>query len=197
MITDNKLIQKLPVISSDGWDELEAGNDFIRGTRIRFSQGDYICANGASVSPEELYGVFSVMKAWQRWHDGRAETRITLPGQRHPLRDEIGDNDKNTWPLSKDGQQEDPWSDVRAVHMVSASNMEEYTFVTQTYGGRKSVAELGEKVRRMRMRYPNARPVIVLRYEKMRTKQGSTLKPVLFVAEWHGLEGPVDTLKLC
>lgn len=197
MTTDNQLMLTLPVITSDGWDELEGGNSFIRGMRIRFSQGDFFCANGASVSSEERFGVVGVKKGWQRWCDGRAETRITLPGQIHPSRDEIGDTNEALWPLNKDGRKEDPWCDVRAVHMVSAANLQEYTFVTQTYGGRKSVAELGEKIRRMRMRYPNARPIIVLRHEKMRTKQGSALKPVLSVDEWHGLEGPDDLTKLC
>src|SRR5262245_42298642 len=121
----------LPVTNGDGWDAVpERGNDLIRGKILKFKDGLYFLGGLAEPLNGTAVAVLDVAVAWVKWVDGKPEHRITRPGQRHPNRDELGDNDQDLWPEDRNGKPEDPWKDTRYVYLIDPQTAEEMTFIT-------------------------------------------------------------------
>ncbi len=184
------------IAATDGWNAITTAQSFICGNRIRYSQGDYITTNGASLRPDDLFGVSGVAQAYQKWVNGVPETRVILSGQPHPSREMLGDLDESLWPLSQSGVPIDPWAHVYAVYLVNLKTGSEFTILLKTLGGKRAVEELAYSIQRMRTRHPYARPVISLRSEKMKTSHGSTPKPVFKIEHWSGVNDSTDSPKL-
>lgn len=192
----SKELEITSIAATDGWNAITNVQSFISGNRIRYSQGDYTTTNGASLCPDDLFGVTGVSQAWQKWVDGVPETRMTLPQQPHPSRELLGDLDENLWPLGQNGIRTDPWTHVYAVYLMNLETGLEFTIVLKTIGGKRAVEELASVIQRMRSLHPRARAVISLRSEKMKTRHGSTPKPVFKIEHWSGIDTSVDNQKL-
>src|SRR5262249_2561515 len=135
--------------------------------------------------------VTGVTVAWVRWEDGLpAEHRITGPHQQHPERDELDHNNKSEWPIGFGNEPADPWRDSRYLYLLDPATAEDYTFVTETYGGRRAVGDLKNQIANVRCAHPGAIPLISLSSEMMPTKAGpSRPKPYFKVIDWRPGKG--------
>jgi hypothetical protein len=177
--------------ADDGWNSVPATTSgILRGQRMKLQQdGHYYLAK--STEPfftEQDLVVVGVVTAWQRWQDKKiAETRVTLPGQSHPDRDELGFNDKVKWPVGYDGEtKSDPWRDCRFLHLANPRSAQEFTLVVDNYHGRDAIGVLKDQIRNARTAHPSAVPIIKLAAEQRRTKYGSLVwRPLFVVVDWH------------
>jgi hypothetical protein len=184
---------RLPAASADGWDEVpETGGSLIVGFKVKFDFNNRCwLIDDAKIAPEaegDTYAVFGVKAVWTKWgEDRKPQHRVTQPGQRHPERNDLPDNDEGEWPLGLDGKNpEDPWKDTRYVLMINTQTAAEFTFVTDTYGGRRAVSDLKQQIANARRVHPGAVPIVKLSIATMPTKFGPKPRPMLKVVDWHG-----------
>jgi hypothetical protein len=171
----------------DGFDVAEPVNgNLIRGALLRFKD-DAFLVGGVDHLPEDVtrFTVTSMTTLWTRWENEKPTHRVTLPGQQHPRRDELGDLDEKLWPKNKDGVRADPWNDTRHVTMVHDDSAAVFTFSTSTTGGRIGVAELKDAIALRRRVRPGCFPVVELDTKTMKTKYGDRLRPYFRIVGWH------------
>jgi hypothetical protein len=110
----------LPVVSNDGWETVPAksSDNIIKGKRVKFSADGHYIANKTEGIDDKTLVVIGVVTAWTTWgDDGKAQHRITHPGENHPFRDELPDRDPSLWKVSFD-KPADPWKDTRYVYLI-------------------------------------------------------------------------------
>lgn len=134
---------------SDGWDSVpENTGQLIIGAKLKFKDGAWF-ADGEKVgnAKDATFAVADVTVAWVHWLGKKPiEHRVTKPGQRHPERDELPDRDEKLWEPGLDGSPEDPWKDTRYVLLIDIVSAAEFTFITDTHGGRRAVRDLKRQV---------------------------------------------------
>ena len=127
-----------------------------------------------------------VNTGWVKWQDSKPiEHRITQPGHLHPDRDDLPDRDKTTWQPGLNGEPADPWRDTRYLRLIDPRTGQDYTFVSDTYGGRKAVGDLKSQIGNVRFAYPGAVPVVQLGSTKMKTSFGLKPRPEFKVVGWR------------
>jgi hypothetical protein len=62
---------------------------------------------------------------------------------------------------------------------------QDYTFVTDTYGGRKAVGDLKSQITNVRFAYPGAVPIVQLGSTMMPTSYGLKPRPEFKVVGWR------------
>jgi hypothetical protein len=185
--------ERLPAASADGWDEVpETGGSLIVGFKVKFDFNNRCwLIDDAKIEPEaedDSYAVLGVKSVWTKWgEDRKPQHRVTPPGQRHPERNDLPDNDEGEWPLGLDGKEpKDPWADARYLRMINTQTAAEFTFVTDTYGGRRAVSDLKQQIANARRVHPGAVPIVKLSVATMPTKYGPKPRPMLKVIDWRG-----------
>jgi hypothetical protein len=157
---------------ADGFSVAEkAGNNLIVGKMLKFTVDSKYKVDKADDLPDGTALVaIDVITAWVKWLGEKpAEHRITRPGQVHPDRDDLPDQDKATWASGLNGQPADPWRDTRYLRLIDPRTGQDYTFVTDTYGGRKALGDLKSQIGNVRFAYPGALPVVELGSTMMKT----------------------------
>src|ERR1700746_1714820 len=102
------------------------------GQRLRYEKGAYYAGKGYA---DELplgtrLQVVDIAAAWVKWvNDGIVDTHTQLP---LPHRENLDDHHPA-------GTQDDPWRCCRYVYLVHPDDGREFTFVTQSWGGRSAV----------------------------------------------------------
>src|SRR5262249_15462364 len=81
------------------------------------------------------------------------------------------------WEEGPSGEPKDPWQNTRNVYLVDPLTAEAYTFSTSSWGGRRSVSDLGDQIARMRTVHADAVPIVELRAQEMPTRFGRKSKP--------------------
>jgi hypothetical protein len=141
--------------------------------------------------PDEPLVAIGVTTVWVHWQkdvhgDGRPiEHRVTAAGQIHPDREDLGDLDAKAWSLGLDGKPADPWKDTRYLYLVNPRTGADYTFVTDSYGGRKGVGNLKTKIMNVRMAHAGAVPVIKASFAPFKTQYGMRKRPEFEVLNWR------------
>lgn len=162
-----------------------ASPSYIVGQLLKFADGRYKVDKIQDLPPGGRYCAVNVATVWVRWADKKpAEHLITTPGQHHPERDELGDLDQSKWPMGLNGQPDDPWKDTRYVHLVNQKTGADYTFVTDSHGGRRAVGDLKSQIANIRNEHRQALPIIELGSVSWKTKFGSALRPAFHVVSW-------------
>jgi hypothetical protein len=137
-------------------EERNPSNSLIIGRILKFKDGGYTVdktyfPNGGR------YVVRDVLFVWVHWVDGKpVEHRITNPGDVHPERDELPDQDQDQWPAGFDGKPSDPWRDTRYLQVICQKTGADFTFISETHGGHRAVAELKAQIRNVRSAHPGA-----------------------------------------
>jgi len=129
---------KLMIPHGDGWASVPPEPErFTKGRVVKFRDGAYfINRNEPILADERQLIVTCVTVAWVRWEDGRpVEHRITGPHQRHPEREKLSHRDESEWPIGFGDKPADVWRDSRYIYLLDPKTAEEYSFVTETYGG--------------------------------------------------------------
>jgi hypothetical protein len=177
--------------TGDGFDVAEpGGNTLMIGRMLKFNNGTFYVDKTEVMPPGTPLVVVSVVTVWIKWQDGRpVERRITYPGQTHPVRDDLPDQDETSWELGLNGRPADPWRDSRYLHCVDPKTGADYTFVTDSYGGRKAIGELKSQISNVRFAHPGAVPVIAIASTMMPTDYGPRPRPQFMVTSWKSLSG--------
>src|SRR5262245_31615711 len=97
---------------SDGWDivpqEKQETSGLIRGTIARFREREYVLDKLHNITGNR-YGLTGVSVLWVQWRGGKPqEHRITQPGQQHPYREDLPDQDRALWEAGLSGEPADP-----------------------------------------------------------------------------------------
>ena len=165
---------------------------FIRGQMIKYNDGAFIVDKTEPLPDEALVAV-GVVTAWVNWgEDENGETkpiehRVTAASQIHPSRDDLPDQDDSLWPLGLNSEPTDPWRDTRYLYLVNPRTGADYTFITDSYGGRRGVGSL--KVMNVRMAHPGAVPVIKTKSAPFKTSYGMKKRPEFEVIGWRNADG--------
>jgi hypothetical protein len=173
-------------IIKDGFstEERKNGNSLITGRILKFKDSGYT-VDKESFASGGRYFARDVATVWTHWEDGEpVEHRITEPGGYHPDRSELPDQDQNLWPIGLGGTAADPWRDSRYLHLVCQQSGADYTFISDTHGGRQAVGQLKDQIRNVRYAHPGAMPIIALGMTPMKTKYGMRQRPQFVVVGW-------------
>ncbi len=170
--------------TADGFAVAERSGGLIIGKLLKFINGHYVADKTEPVALGTELVALNVVTCWTKWQDGKPDHRITHPGQCHPERDELPDRDETAWEEGLDGKPSDPWRDARYVHLVNPRTGAEFTFVTDSHGGRKGVGELKSSVANVRFAHPGAVPVVQLRSTTFPTRHGPKPRPQFEIVGW-------------
>jgi hypothetical protein len=173
---------------TDGFSVAEkAGNNLIVGKLMKFTvDGKYKVDKAENLPDNTCLVAIDVTTAWINWRDRKPiEHRITHPGQVHPVREDLPDLDKTTWERGLNGEPADPWKDTRYLRLIDPRTGLDYTFVTDTYGGRKAVGDLKSQIANVRFAYPGAVPLVRLGSTMMPTAFGLKPRPEFKVIDWR------------
>jgi hypothetical protein len=185
------------IVQADGFTVAEKpGSNLIVGKMLKFTVDSKYKVDKADNLPDNATLIaIDVTTAWVKWHDGKPiEHRITQPGQGHPDRADVPDRDESTWEPGINGQPADPWRDTRYLRLIDPRTGQDYTFVTDTYGGRKAVGDLKSQISNVRFAYPGAVPVVRLGSTMMKTSFGLKPRPEFKVVDWRNKNNPTVQL---
>jgi hypothetical protein len=178
-------------MTGDGFDVSEpGGGGLMIGRMMKFNNGTYYVDKTEVMPLGTALVVVGVVTVWIKWRDGRPiERRVTYPGQTHPDRNDLPDQDQSVWELGLSGQPADPWKDSRYLHLVDPRTGADYTFVTDSYGGRRAIGDLKSQISNVRFAHPSAVPVVQLASTMMPTDYGPKPRPQFKVVSWKGAGG--------
>jgi hypothetical protein len=169
----------------DGFGVPEQSGGLITGAMLKFNDRVYLVDKTEELPLGTRLVALNVTTTWIHWQDGKPEHHITELGRAHPCREDWPDQDKSKWPLDQTGNPSDPWKDTRYVHLVDPRNGKDYTFITDTIGGRRAVGDLKNQTRNVRLAHPGAVPVVELRWTMMKTRHGLKPRPLFEVVDWR------------
>ena len=173
---------------ADGFSVAErAGSNLLVGKTAKFTTDAKYSVDKADTLPDNTTLVaMDITTAWVKWQNGKpVEHRITQPGQVHPDRADLPDQDKTTWERGLNGEPSDPWRDTRYLRLIDPRTGQDYTFVTDTYGGRKAVGGLKSQTSNVRFAYPGAVPLVQLGSTMMKTAFGLKPRPEFKIVGWR------------
>jgi hypothetical protein len=158
----------------DGFDD-DAKNPTaspIRGTNIKFKDGNYYAFSERVDVRGKSYAVIEKQQGWQKLESGcPPEYLMKTIGEPRPPRPHVDERD---WPLNLNGAPEHPWKLTTYLRLFDIESGEISTFWTNTVGGNVAVGELADQVDFMRQSRPNAIPVIALEARDMPTQYGGS-----------------------
>jgi hypothetical protein len=181
--------QELALNTDDGFSVAEPmGNRFIIGGMIKYDKHAYALNKTEPMPLGTILVVLGVITAWVKWWDQMpVEHRITREGQHHPVLDDMPDRDKTKWQPGPDGRPADPWKDTRYLHLIDPQTGQDFTFVTDSNGGRMAIGELKSAIRNVRMARPGTVAMIKLGTGTFKSrKYGLVPRPVFEIIEYRG-----------
>ncbi|MBR1301240.1 hypothetical protein [Bradyrhizobium sp. AUGA SZCCT0042] len=171
--------------------EEKLGESLISGRMIKFSEGNFTIDKIETLPPGTQLIVMAMATVWVHWDGGKpVEQRITRAGESHPDRGDLPDQDNSLWPPGLNDKPEDPWKDTRYVHLIDPNTGSDYTFITDSIGGRRAVSDLKRQIANKRATFPEAFPIVTLVKSEMKTKFGRKLRPDFKVVGWHNAAQP-------
>jgi hypothetical protein len=174
--------------NGDGFAVQESsGGTFIIGKMLKFNDGHYTVDKFETLPAGTTLVAVNVITAWVHWEGGQPiEHRVTREGQRHPDVEEMPDRGESKWPLGLNNEPSDPWKDTRYLHLINPQTGADYTFITDSYGGRRGVGDLKSAIRNVRYAHPTAVPVVQPCGAPMKTRFGMKQRPEFKVVGWRG-----------
>jgi hypothetical protein len=179
---------ELIVANADGFAVQEnAGASMIVGKMVKFLDGRFVVDKTEPLPATTTLVAVNAVTAWVHWEDSRpVEHRITQPGQSHPYRTDLPDQDETKWPPGLNDEPSDPWRDTRYLHLIDPNTGADYTFVTDSFGGRRAVGDLKQQIANVRMAHPRAVPLVQLASTMMKTRFGQKARPDFKIVGWRG-----------
>jgi len=175
-------------ITNDGFAvEENTGSGNIVGKILKFTGNQWTANKTENLAAGTKLVANAVVTAWVHWVDAMpAEHRITQLGQRHPKREELPDLDQSKWPPGLSKEPSDPWRDTRYLHLIDQQSGADFTFVTESYGGRTAIKELKQQIANVRRAHPSALPIVALGSVQWDTDYGRQWRPQFVVVDWVG-----------
>ena len=90
------------------------------------------------------------------------------------------------WPPGLNDEPSDPWRDTRYLRLMDPKTGADYTFTTDSYGGRRAVGDLKSQIANVRSVHPVALPIVQLTSTMMPTKFGQKPRPDFKIVDWRG-----------
>ena len=123
----------------------------IVGSLLKFDKfGEWISGESGDVLPigtELVAQMEELHYGWIKWEDGKPVEQIMGRVKDEftpPKRNELGDTDKEEWPVDDDGRSRDPWQFSYYLILKAANSDELYTFATSSKGGKDAIAKLAK-----------------------------------------------------
>jgi hypothetical protein len=156
----------------------------IRGTNIKFKDGDYFAFSEKIDVRGESYVVIDQHKGWQKLErDCSPEYLMQKKGEPRPQQPHVEPED---WPLDLNDKPAHPWKWTTFLWLLNAKTGEVSTFWTNTTGGNVALGELSDQVSFMRQVQRHAMPVIALEARDMPTRYGGTTpRPCFHILGWR------------
>jgi hypothetical protein len=179
----------LAVLNNDGWNvEENTGTSPIVGKMVKFTtDGRFVCDKTETIPADTTLVAMAVVTCWVHWQGGKPiEHKVTRAGELHPIREDFLDQDRSQWPPGLNNEPSDPWRDTRYVHLIDPNTGSDFTFVSDTHGGRKGVGLLKAQIRNVRLAHPSALPVVQLASAMMPTRFGQKPRPDFKIVSWRG-----------
>jgi hypothetical protein len=188
-------MSELVLATGDGFAVQEnAGTSMIVGKMLKFLDGRFVADKTEPLPPTTELVAVAVVTAWVHWEDGKpVEHRITRPGQSHPYRTDLPDQDETTWQPGLNDEPADPWRDTRYLHLICPDTGQDFTYVTDSHGGRRAVGDLKQQIANVRMAHPRAVPIVQLTTTMMKTRYGQKARPDFKVVGWRGRQGDIGS----
>jgi hypothetical protein len=184
MDTNAKMPNALTIVDGFDADAKDPTASPIRGTNLKFKDGDYYAFSEQVDVNGKSYAVIEKQQGWQKLESGcPPEYLMRKPGEPRPPRPHVDEQD---WPLNPNGDAEHPWKLTTYLRLLDAESGEISTFWTNTTGGNIAVGELADQVEFMRQMRPGAIPVIALDACDMPTRYGGTKpRPRFRILGWR------------
>lgn len=171
--------------------EEKINTGLICGKMLKFTDGNFTVDKVETLPANTRLIAMAMATVWVHWEAGKpVEHRQTQAGEPHPSRGELPDQDESLWPSGLNDQPEDPWKDTRYLRLIDPKTGADYTFVTDSIGGRRAVSELKRQIANMRAMEPAAIPVVILGKAEMKTKFGKKQRPDFKVVAWRNGQPP-------
>jgi hypothetical protein len=183
--------QELVIQNDDGFDVQERSSSFIAGGMIKYHNHAYTLNKTEPMPLGTILIVLRIVTCWVHWWDQQpVEHRVTKSGQVHPQLEDMPDRDSKFWQLGLDGgKPTDPWKDTRYVYLIDPQTGRDFTFVTDSYGGRMAVGELKSAIHNVHIVRPGALAVIKLDTGTFKSRKfGLVPRPVFEIVEYRGGE---------
>jgi hypothetical protein len=171
----------------DGFDVTEPRTGFIVGSMIKFVDRDFMADKTEKLPEGTELAALSTVTAWVKWEQGKpVQHLVTHAGKAYPRREDLPDLDQEAWEINKfTGDPADCWHDTRYLHLIDPRTGRDFTFVTDTYGGRAAVGDLKNAIANVRRARPGAVPVVKLGWKQMSTQYGPRPRPLFDIIEWR------------
>jgi hypothetical protein len=165
----------------------KVGNGLVRGVLTKFLDGVYKANKTETLPDGTCLIALDVVTCWVCWKGGKpVEHRVTQPGQTHPDRDDLPDQDESLWEAGLNGEPSDPWRNTRYLYLIHPHTGMRFCFVTDSVGGRMAISNLKDQIANVRYAQPNAVPLVKLSSVPMKTRFGMKTRPSFEVIEWRG-----------
>ena len=186
-------MSELAIMNTDGFAVQEnIGASMIVGKMLKFIDGRFTVDKTETMPANTTLVAVSAVTVWVHWENNRpVEHRVTQPGQSHPYRDDLPDQDETKWPLGLNNEPSDPWRDTRYLHLIDPNTGSDYTFTTDSYGGRRAVGDLKSQIANVRSAHPAAVPLVELAGTMMKTRFGQKPRPDFKIVGWRGRQDDV------
>jgi hypothetical protein len=148
---------------------LSYGQETTTGTPfLKFIKGEYLFGTddeklplGTRLAPN----MAELKTGWLKWRDGEpVDERMACvaSGERAPVREELGDLDKNLWDTDDGGALVDPWQVTNVLRLKSPETGAEFVFSTSSKGGIGAIGKLCTAYGGERHKHDGKLPVIEL-----------------------------------
>jgi hypothetical protein len=181
---------KLPVIFGD--DDDDYSGRLLQGGRAKWVDKVWTL-DGAPPRDEDRFLVVGTGFALQSWVDGLPEVIMKEPGKSLPDPDDLNATiPKDQWPIGKySGKPEGPWKIVAFAYLLRRHDAARFTHINGTWGTRKCVSSIRERMRDMRrLRGVSVYPIVRLTSVPMSSKKfPGRFRPELEVLDWRQIDG--------
>jgi hypothetical protein len=128
----------------------------------------------------------AIRQGWVHLEKGKPARRIPREAGKHfPTRDELGELDRNAWPIGPGGTPSDPWTLESAIHLTLMETGQDYIFTTNNITGRNAVEEFAQGVRWQRMfKGANAKPILEIGSSSYEGRYGRVAVPTFTIVDW-------------
>jgi hypothetical protein len=160
---------------------------------LKFKKGLYfIGEEEVPHGTEYLAHTAAWTKCWIKFVDGevadRKVYRVAL-GEKPLVREDLDDRNEDDWP-KVDGDPADPWVYQYLLPLENVKTGEVIIFVTQSYGGKRAIAELCDAYAKRTKKTGCGQPIIKLAKTDFWSKKYNTnvLRPLFEVVDWDDRE---------
>lgn len=167
---------------------------------LKFKKGDYfIGEDEIPLGTEYLAHAQAWGKCWIKFVDGEvAERRMyrVARGEKPPDREELDDQEQDSWPEGLDGKPADPWVHQYLLPLENPSSGEIVIFVTSSFGGKRAVADLCATYAKRAAKSPDCgQPLIKLAVTDMPTKKfGKVPRPLFEITGWDEAASGIEVM---